>query len=86
MNIQQFKAWFEGFSENIGTEPTPKQWAKIKAKIHELREETPMPYAKLEDYPRYKWGDSISAGFGSTQIPLDFKQIGQNDAMDKGGI
>lgn len=36
MNINEFRAWFDGFSEAMGDTPTPEQWAKIKAKVHSL--------------------------------------------------
>lgn len=36
MNQQEFKAWFEGYSENIPNLPTKKQWDRIKARIKEI--------------------------------------------------
>lgn len=36
MTLNEFRAWFDGFSEAIGGAPTPEQWAKIKAKVHGL--------------------------------------------------
>ena len=36
MNVQEFKAWMEGFEEAMIDAPTPEQWAKIKAKINSL--------------------------------------------------
>lgn len=41
MTPDQFKAWFEGFCEGITDAPTPEQWAKIKAKIADLKSVTP---------------------------------------------
>lgn len=32
MNLQEFKAWFEGFTESI-TLPNQNQWEKMKAKL-----------------------------------------------------
>lgn len=40
MNLGEFKAWFEGFSEGIDEKPTAAQWKKIKAKMVTI---TPMP-------------------------------------------
>jgi hypothetical protein len=38
VNINEFKAWFEGFSEGVtGDAPTPEQWKKIKAKVEGIR-------------------------------------------------
>lgn len=40
MTLSEFKAWFEGFSENMpggsGGAPTAEQFAKIKAKVAEI--------------------------------------------------
>lgn len=36
MTLNEFRAWFDGFSEAIGDAPTPDQWAKIKAKVDAL--------------------------------------------------
>lgn len=36
MTLNEFRAWFDGFSEAIGDAPTPEQWAKIKAKVNGL--------------------------------------------------
>ena len=36
MTLNEFKAWFEGFSENLGEAPTKAQWKRIKARINEI--------------------------------------------------
>lgn len=36
MTLSEFKAWFEGFTENIEGEPTAKQWKKIKSRVAEI--------------------------------------------------
>ena len=36
MQICEFKAWFEGFTEDMTKLPTVKQWARIKARIDEI--------------------------------------------------
>ena len=36
MTLNEFKAWFEGFSENLGEVPTKAQWKRIKARIDEI--------------------------------------------------
>lgn len=37
MTPSEFKAWFEVFCEAVDGTPTPKQWAKIKAKVEALQ-------------------------------------------------
>ena len=54
MTLQEFKAWFEGFSENIDGAPTDKQWKKIKAKVGEI-DNTPTSYPVfIRQYPWYQ--------------------------------
>lgn len=36
MTSQEFKAWFDGFSEGIDSAPTENQFEKIKAKVVEI--------------------------------------------------
>lgn len=51
MTPDQFKAWFEGFCEAIDVAPTPEQWAKIKAKVAEIREK-PLVTMRDTDFRR----------------------------------
>ena len=57
MNLQEFKAWFEGFSENLTDTPTKVQWDKIKAKITTIEDKPPMSYPVFIDRYRH-WLDS----------------------------
>ena len=36
--IAEFKAWLDGFKEAVDDAPTPEQWAKVLAKLGEVRE------------------------------------------------
>jgi hypothetical protein len=36
MTPQEFKAWFDGFTEAIDKLPTQKQWGRIKARVAEI--------------------------------------------------
>ena len=37
MTLQEFKAWFEGFTENVGDKtPTAKQWKRICERVGEI--------------------------------------------------
>ena len=57
MNLQEFKAWFEGFSENMTDTPTKVQWDKIKAKIATIEDKPPMSYPVFVDRYRH-WYES----------------------------
>jgi hypothetical protein len=52
MNINEFRYWLEGFSENIKDNPTPEQWKKIKAKLDELTAIKINPYPPTDYIPR----------------------------------
>lgn len=36
MTLQEFKAWFEGFTEDMDGRPTEKQWKRIQKRIKEI--------------------------------------------------
>lgn len=36
MTPQEFKAWFEGYSEGIEEKPTLKQWVRIRSRVAEI--------------------------------------------------
>lgn len=83
MTPDQFKAWFEGFCEAIDQAPTPEQWAKIKAKVADLREK---PLVNLRE-PEFKrqWTDEqlyasqrIARGGTASPMPDRGQAIAQN--------
>ncbi len=36
MTPQEFKAWFDGYTENISKTPTQKQWKRIQERVGEI--------------------------------------------------
>lgn len=36
MTLAEFKAWFEGFTEDMDDAPNEKQWERIKARIKDI--------------------------------------------------
>jgi hypothetical protein len=36
MTLSEFKAWFEGFTEDMSGAPNKKQWDRIKARVTEI--------------------------------------------------
>lgn len=36
MTLQEFKAWFEGFTEYMDASPNKKQWERIKRRVKEI--------------------------------------------------
>lgn len=57
MKTSEFKAWFEGFTENLAGAPTTEQFDKIKAKVAEIdgREVTERVYVDQYVYPHRRW-------------------------------
>lgn len=83
MNLSEFKSWFEGFTENLDGVPNPKQWARIRAKIGEIKDApatTRVEY--IYSYPQYwqpyqpvRWGTYYSTNIGgSVQAHQNYQQ------------
>lgn len=55
MNLSEFKAWFDGFTENLDGPPTTKQWKRVQDKVAEIKE---MPATTYHTFIRdhyYPW-------------------------------
>lgn len=64
MTPQEFKAWFDGFTEALEGTPSDKQWDRIKARVAEI-DNTPVTYHRYVDrywQPYYRTYWSGSAG------------------------
>lgn len=60
MTANEFKAWFQVFTEsNEHKPPTKAQWERIKKRVSELYQTSPYPY-----YPSYY----TAPNFGANQI------------------
>lgn len=63
MNLSEFKAWFEGFTEAMDGPPGPKAWKRIQERVKEIRAEpTPFPQIIREYVPRYPYWPYWSGG------------------------
>ena len=55
MNLSEFKAWFEGFTEAMTKPPTIKQWARITERVSEITSgPTPWPVFFERYYEPYR--------------------------------
>ena len=59
MTLQEFKAWFEGFTENLDGTPNAKQWKRIQKRVQDING-TPVTPVIIERYyrryaPDYTW-------------------------------
>lgn len=95
MNPSEFKAWFEGFSENMGASPTKIQWKKIKEKVATITDNpTPWPlfvdrYMRPTPYqPMYdRWWSSAMSSLPSytsnaTTPIVAFAALGRQEALE----
>lgn len=56
MNLQEFKAWFEGFTESLDRPPNAKQWKRIRAKVDEIDGTVTTERIYIDRYlPRYPY-------------------------------
>lgn len=56
MTLAEFKAWFNGFTESMESNPTEKQWERIKARVAEI-DDKPVTYPVFVDryLPYQSW-------------------------------
>lgn len=76
MHLSEFKAWFEGFTEDMDGRPNEKQWAKIQKRVKEITADyTPAPVF-IEKYvrPYYPYYPHWSSGIGICQNASDMTQ------------
>ena len=82
MNLPEFKAWFEGFTENISGVPNKKQWERICERVEQIEDSKPVTERVFIDryirpyYPQpywdFRWGTptwSLSNTSKATDAP-----------------
>ena len=77
MTVSEFKAWFEGYTENLNSEvaPSKKQWTRIKERIAEIKE-APVPvYQQRRTVPYY----SNIGGYGTVASNAAASNYAGND-------
>jgi hypothetical protein len=55
MNLTEFKAWFEGFTEALDGPPGPKAWARIQEQVAAIVPEPTKPREFHTHYHREPW-------------------------------
>ena len=85
MTLSEFKAWFEGFTENMDRLPTKKQWARITKRVDEITEvATPWPIfvnRHVRPYTPYWIEPTIGPvrSFTATSSPNLQQSVASND-------
>ena len=90
MTLQEFKAWFEGYTESLNGPPGEKQWKRICDRVKEINSSMAVPYAQLPPYYRYPMWNGLPQNVASyvhsttdpnaTVIPVNFASLGSADA------
>ena len=65
MTLPEFKAWFDGFTENMAAPPNKKQWARIQERVAEIDGTPGVIYVDRGHYNRMvrsylDWGQPLS--------------------------
>jgi hypothetical protein len=55
MTPQEFRAWFDGYCENIENKPSQKQWDRIKSRVGEMDGQSTSYLVFLNHYWRPYW-------------------------------
>lgn len=80
MNLAEFKAWFEGYTEDLKDAPSNKQWERIKARVAEIDGKAITQTVYLDRYVRPYWRDyygTIYSGAAGV-YSADLSAVGQN--------
>lgn len=94
MTPQEFKAWFEGFTEAFAGVPTKAQWARVKERVAEIdgKPITERIYVDryLPSYPywyqRYGAAGSATTSLASSNLPQQYAQaVGANNLSNRIG-
>jgi len=93
MHPAEFKAWFDGFTENIKEQPTKAQWARIRKRVAEVDGHfTPRAvfveryYPWVSSYPVYTALNTTGVGVGTSNdtsftTTASFNMVGQAEAI-----
>ncbi len=93
MTTSEFKAWFEGYTENISKIPTQKQWARIKVRVGDLAkgdDQTTVVYRDgYHDHPSRPWwpqwtwmGTSMGGNYTLSSVWSDMKYNAATNYLD----
>ena len=85
MQVSEFKAWFEGFTEDMTKLPTVKQWARIKARIEEIDGVETTERVFIDRYwrryePYWTWSN-INIPCGSLTVSTNQPQLSNNSVQ-----
>lgn len=62
MTLSEFKAWFEGFTENMDGPPSADQWKRIKKRVKEIDWTPRHIFIDRYVHPYRTWWGSAASG------------------------
>ena len=80
MTMQEFKAWFDGFTEAVGGLPTAKQWSRIKERVSEIDGTVTTYPIYIDRYvPRYPYFPYMTCNnsTGNFQSTVAMNEVGR---------
>lgn len=90
MNLSEFKAWFEGFTENVRGVPSKAQWARIQERVGEITSD-PTPYPVFIDRyvqpywrPYQTWWNPYGLGTTSSGLAMTSNTYGAGSFTSAG--
>lgn len=66
MNLSEFKAWFEGFTESMDGPPGEKAWKRIQDRIKSIKSDEPTARHVFHEYyerPWHRWYTKVEPGW-----------------------
>ncbi len=90
MTLTEFKAWFDGYTENLEGAPNGKQWKRIKEQVGKI-DGTPITYPVYVEryvrpwYPYIGWNAATAQGIGANIYNADSAVLGYSDAHATSG-
>ena len=89
MTLNEFKAWFEGFTENIDGVPNDAQWKRIQKQVKKINGVALSPTVierHYHDYHRYwtsrpVWATTLEARSAVTSWGGDVGNMGRADYL-----
>ena len=87
MTLSEFKAWFEGFTENMDGPPSVKQWKRIQKRVGEITSQPVSVHQYVTREIRPYWNPPVWCGT-TLQVGSNAVQtVGSNncDAMATSG-
>ena len=86
MKLAEFKAWFEGFTEDMDGAPTEAQFKRIKDRVAEIDGSPITERVFVDRYlptgyrPRYSWQTPLVGAVGGAAAGANLNNVGASSA------